>query len=175
MSGNGTHPESELSGAAEPLDGVDMAILDALREVQASMDPMPSGLVQRATFAVALAEVEAEIARLVVTDTSAGRLVGLRSGDPATARSITFATDDLTLTLMVGTAARGSRRLDGWLAGDGSAAMTTVGVRLVGRTLDTDISEEGRFGFDELPMGMAQVSIVDEDGVVAMVTPAFQL
>ncbi|HKJ57248.1 MAG TPA: hypothetical protein VJ978_14825 [Nitriliruptoraceae bacterium] len=162
----------EPSGAGDPLDTGDRRVLADLARIHGHLDPVPADLAARARFAVAMAEVEAEVARLVSTDHGAGARAGVRSSGAATARTITFSTDDHTLTLMIGGSGHGRRRLDGWIAGGaGSAAL--VGLRMVGSTVDVEVSDEGRFGVDDMPEGMAQVSVHDADGGALLVTPTF--
>ena len=63
-----------------PLDGVDQAILDRLAAIHTLLDPPPGDLDERVSFAIALEDLDAEVARL-----SEQQTVG--SGDDRAARS----------------------------------------------------------------------------------------
>ena len=173
------HDSSALDGehlpeAEQHLDARDRVILASLATAYDHLDPPPEDLAARATFAVAMTELEAEVAALVQADDHDRELAGVRSADASAARSITFASDDHTLTLQVGRRGRGRRRVDGWIAGDATRA-ASVGLRLVDTTIEVDVSSDGRFVVEDLAEGLAQLSVRAADGSALLVTPSFQL
>jgi hypothetical protein len=96
--------------------------------------------------------VSAELAVLVDNG-----LVGARSGTPAeeAARTITFSSTSLTVTITISDSPAGGSRLDGWLA---PAEAIRVEVRRTDRpALDVLADDAGRFVVDGLPRGLVQL------------------
>lgn len=153
------------------LDARDMTVMAALARLYDDVDPVPHDLVERSMFTVAWAEVEDELAHLV--DASDARAPAGVRGNAGQARSMTFASDDATLTVMVTAMGRERRRLDGWIE---SPATVTARVRLVGEVREAAVSQDGRFELTDLPAGMVQVMLVDAgDGHTVLMTPAMSL
>ncbi len=158
--------------AAQRLDGEDSAILTAIAAVFERQDPMPEGLVERLTFGLSLAEMEAELAELQSLDSG---LVTARSEDAEQARSITYASDSLTVMISIGALTAGRVRIDGWVA---PAQVTRVELKLQSGTLETDTDADGRFAFDDVESGLAQFVLrAQTDGAPArpVITPVTQL
>ncbi len=154
-----------------PLDGEDKAILDRLVVIHGLLDPPPADLDDRVQFAIALDEVDVEVARLR-EDLPVGS--GARSGERT--RTITFDADSRTIMIMIVDRPDGLVRLDGWLA---PPAALRVELRLPepapSRTVLSDGA--GRFVFDGVPHGLAQlVAHPPEDGTApCVVTPSLAL
>ena len=160
----------DAGGPDEPLDELDARILDGLVRATQHHDPVPDGLADRAIFAVAGAELEAELATLLATHD--GHLAWVRGGDDTQARTLTFSGGYATVTVMLVATGRRTWRIDGWLTPDEAV---TVRLRLTGEQRET-AAQDGRFSFDDVPQGMAQLQVVAADtGTVALVTPAIQL
>jgi hypothetical protein len=159
------------SPADLPLDDDDQAVLDRLAEVYARLDPPPPDLDERVSFAVALAGVDAEVARL-----SEQLAVGSGARGSERTRTITFDADSRTVMITIADQADGLIRLDGWLA---PGADLRVELRMPEpaqpRIVIADAA--GRFAFDGVPHGMAQLLVHPPAGVAAprVVTPAFSL
>lgn len=157
--------------AHQAIDANDMTVMAALAGLHDAIDPVPADLVERITFTLAWAEVEEELAQLV-EPSHARTPTGVRSS-AGQARSMTFAADDATLTVMVTTTGRDRRRLDGWIE---SPTAVTAQVRLVGEVRKAVVSQEGRFELADLPAGTVQVMLVDvSDGHTVLMTPAMSL
>lgn len=174
--------------AAQPLDDDDVAALAAVRHLYSAADPVPGDLVDRVLFSVALDEMFDEVARLtrvpLEASTVRGADVSMRT------ETLTFAADSLTAMVTVTRMRTGELRLDGWLS---PPAAYRVHLRIQGgREAETRADAEGRFGFDELTEGMAQLGFypvptepglaadeVDPDeasrAVHTVVTPVFEL
>lgn len=154
-----------------PLDPEDQPILDRLARISALLDPAPADLNERVRFALAIEDVDAEVARLA-TETLVGS--GARSAERT--RTITFEASSRTVMITVVDRPDGLVRLDGWLA---PAAPLRVELRLSdpapSRTADAD--ESGRFAFDGVPRGLAQLLIhpATGDGSAGVVTPSLTL
>ena len=160
------------SPADGPLDDGDQAILDRLAGLYARLDPPPADLDDRVSFAIALGDLDAEVARLS-EQLAVGS--GARGTDERT-RTITFDADSRAVMITVADRADGLIRLDGWLA---PAAALPVELRLPEpappRTVVADAA--GRFAFDGVPHGIAQLLVhpAADDGAPRVVTPAFAL
>jgi hypothetical protein len=155
----------------QPLDQEDQALLDRLAEIHGWLDPPPADLDSRVLFAITLDDVDAEIARL------SGQLAAAPAarGTERT-RTITFDADSRAVMITFVDRADGLVRVDGWLA---PAAALRVELRLPEpaqpRVVITDSA--GRFAFDGVPHGIAQLLVHPPPGDTAprVVTPTFAL
>ncbi|WP_414719990.1 carboxypeptidase regulatory-like domain-containing protein [Umezawaea sp.] len=113
------------------------------------LDPPPADLVERVQFAIALEDLDVEVARWE----RAGSLAGVRGGQPGT---ITFTVDNLTL--MVNFTSTGARhRIDGWLV---PAGEHTVEVRVAEHESSTTTADDGgRFVLSDVPTGTTQIVV----------------
>ena len=151
----------ELMSAEQPLDALDEAVLDELAALYAALDPVPADLTERIGFALAVAELEAEIAEL-----SRGELVGVRGEETD---SVTFTSG--SLSLMITTVASSRHvRVDGWVTSPD--AVVDVVAEGVTRTATADA--QGRFSIDELPRGRAHF-VVRRDGFRPVITPSIEI
>lgn len=102
--------------AGEPVDELDLAILDQLGALLDALDPMPAHLVDEVRFALTLDALHAEIAQL-----QAGDLAAVR-GEEALAtptESMTFTSSSLSLMIQVVGRAADGLEVDGWVTGGG--------------------------------------------------------
>jgi len=143
------------------IDEVDERILAGLATLYETVDPVPPGLLERIDFALAVAELEADIAEL-----SRGELVGVRGEETD---SVTFTSG--TLSLMVTTAASAHHvRIDGWVTSPG-AEVDVVGE---GMTRTTVADEAGRFSVEGVPRGRAHF-VVRREGYRPVITPSMEI
>lgn len=154
-----------------PLDGDDQAILSRLAGIYALLDPPPADLDERVSFAIALEDADAEVARL-----GAWQMAGSGARGTERIRTVTFDADSRAVMITVALRADGLVRIDGWLA---PAAALRVELRLLepapARIAIADTA--GRFVFDGVPHGIAQL-LVDapaDETAPRVVTPAFSL
>jgi hypothetical protein len=161
--------------ADQPLDDVDAATLGLLRALYDEVDRVPADLVERANFALALDEVFDEVARTTRVSLDAMAVRGEQSTGTRT-ETLTFSADRLTAMVTVSRVGPGELRLDGWLA---PPEPFRVRLRMQGRDEREVIADgQGRFSFDRLEEGFAQLSfhpLDDDDDANAVVTPLFQL
>jgi hypothetical protein len=171
--------------ARQPLDDLDAETLAAVRDLYSGADPMPVDLVDRVLFSVALDEMFDEVARLTRVPMEA---LAVRGADVSMrTETLTFAADSLTAMVTVTRTPTGELRLDGWLS---PPAAYRVHLRIQGgREVETRADAEGRFGFEGLWDGVAQLGFYpvpaapgqdidpDEPGGPAhtVVTPVFEL
>ncbi|WP_454296585.1 hypothetical protein [Salana multivorans] len=138
----------------------DAALLDALAEMWAELDPMPedlvaqmSAVVEAACAAETLAE-DYELLTLVAADAAA---LEVRS-DPETLVVIEFTGRDVQVLLRLS-----QGRLDGWAAPAAAGSATLVPVD--GPSSDpVDIDDDGRFAIRRAPNGPATLRITFADG-----------
>jgi hypothetical protein len=156
------------------LDDVDHEILDRLAGVQARLDPPPANLDERTTFVLELTTLDGEVARL-----REDLLVGSGARALQRTRTITFDADSCTIMVTIVERVDGLVRLDGWLA---PAAALAVELRLAGtpdlpaRSSTVTSNESGRFVFDRVPRGLAQLLVRPADtGAARVVTPSLVL
>jgi hypothetical protein len=153
-------------------DDHDQAILDQLATVHGLLDPPPADLDERVRFAVALDDVETEVARL-----QEEVLTGSAARASERTRTITFDAESRTVMITIVDRPDGLVRLDGWLA---PAAALRVELRLPepARSQVVTCDEAGRFVFDQVPRGLAQLLVHPPAGGAAaprVVTPSLAL
>ena len=162
-------PEHEYRLAAEPLDDLDAAVLDELRDLHAHLDPMPGDLLDRVKFAMSVASLQAQVAEIV----SEGSLAAVRGTDYDRADTVTFARDGLSV--MVTMEPDTATRVDivGWV----SEGDIEVELRERGRTRTTVTDEDGRFVISGVERGL--VSFVlrrrSQPDAPPIITPAIEL
>ena len=166
-------PDQEpVPGEDDHIDHADLAILSDLLDVYNVLDPMPEILPDVILFALEAHDVDAELARLVESE-----LVGAGTRAVEHARSVTFSSDHLTVMVAVHPNPDGTVRLDGWAAPGGNLRAE---IRTGDTTLDTVCDADGRFEFDAVPTGAAQLTLhptedSDPEISVPVVTPAIHL
>ena len=152
---------TETFGADQPLDATDQLLLRDLAGIHDLFDPVPAGLRERIDFAIAVAELEADIAELTM-----GELVGVRSEETD---SVTFTSG--SLSLMVTTVRSAHHvRIDGWVTSPG-AEIDVVGEGVT-RTATADGA--GRFSIEEIPRGRAHF-VVHREGYRPVITPSMEI
>ncbi|MEC3978843.1 carboxypeptidase regulatory-like domain-containing protein [Amycolatopsis sp. H20-H5] len=128
----------------------DEALLADIGRFLDELDPPPDDLVQRVQFALALENLDVEVARWERMDAQAG-VRG--SGDTGT---ITFTVSDLTVMINL-TKIGKLHRIDGWLVPAGEYG---VEVRVAEHgTTSTTADEGGRFVLDNVPQGTTQILV----------------
>ena len=167
--------DGPVTGEDQPLDRDDLALLADLVAVYDAIDPMPEILPDVILFALEAHDVDAELARLVDSELELVGAGGTRAVEHA--RSVTFSSDHLTVMLAVHPNVDGTVRLDGWAAPGGNLRAE---IRTGETTLDTLCDADGRFVFDEVPTGAAQLTLhptedSDPEIRVPVVTPAVHL
>ncbi|WP_020668737.1 hypothetical protein [Amycolatopsis nigrescens] len=133
--GGSTHPD-------------DLKLLEDIGRLVDELDPLPADLVERVQFAIALEDLDVEVARWERADARSGV-----RGDQGT---ITFTVSDLTVMInltKIGT----HHRIDGWLVPAGEYGVE-VRVAEHGAT-STTADEGGRFVLDDVPTGTTQIMV----------------
>ena len=147
-----TSPEpGRLPPADEPLDDADFGVLDDIRELFEAVDPMPADLPERIRFALALRDLEIEVARLVEKDQLA---VAARGTELS--RTITFDSDSLTIMIRIDANQDGTVRIDGWLA---PPQCRQVEMKTAVDPLTATSDSQGRFAFGRVRRGTAQLIV----------------
>ena len=136
----------------EPMDDLDFAILDHIREFFGQADPMPADLTGRITFSLAMRDLEAEVARLAAEEQP--RLVAARGAEQS--RTITFDSDSLTIMIRIDQNRDGTARIDGWLA---PPQRREIEVKTTAGSLSVASDEQGRFALASVPRGTAQLVV----------------
>ena len=137
--------------ADEPLDDVDLGLLDDIRDMFDATDPMPADLPERIRFLLALRDLEIEVARLVAEEQA---LAGIRGAEQS--RTITFDSDSLTIMIRIDANRDGTVRIDGWLA---PAQLRELELKTAPESLRVSSDDQGRFAFARVPRGTAQLMV----------------
>ncbi len=161
--------------APELMDRADLRILADLQAIYDAVDPMPEMLPDLVLFGLEAQDLEAEFARLVESELAVAGAAGTRSVEHA--RRVTFASDNLTVMVVVNPQRDGKVRLDGWAAPGGRLHAE---LRVGESTMTAECDESGRFVFDAVPAGPAQLVLhptLDSDPSLTLpvVTPAVHL
>jgi hypothetical protein len=164
---------SGLTPADESLDDVDLELLDGIREVFQAIDPMPADLPERIRFCLALRGLEIEVARLAAEESQP--CLAVRGAELS--RTITFDSDSLTIMIRIDPNLDGTARVDGWLA---PPERREIEMKTAADSLTVASDEQGRFAFDRVPRGMAQLVVrsaeAEQSGAGrSVVTPALIL
>lgn len=142
---------NDPDSANAPLDDTDDLVLAQIEALYATVDPVPAEAYDRVLFALSLESMATEVARLCDEE-----LVGTLARSAEQARTMTFESNSLTITVSVLHAAGGTVRLDGWLAPGGSVR---VELRTSDLRLQTMSDENGRFVFDDVAVGQMQLAV----------------
>lgn len=145
----------------------DQGLLALVRSVFEVVDPVPPGLAERVRFAVALAGLEGEVARLTTEASTTGNseasqlyeqtdTVALARGAPEESRTITFDSSDLTIMIRIDANADGTARVDGWLA---PPRRCQVEIALIGGAIKVAADGDGRFAFPRVPRGTVRIVV----------------
>jgi hypothetical protein len=135
-----------------PLDDVDLAILDDIRQGFSESDPMPADLPERIRFSLSLRDLEYEVARLAAEPELS--LAGARGAEQS--RTITFDSDSLTIMIRIDSNPDGTARVDGWLA---PPERREIEMKTTAASLSVVSDEQGRFAFGRVPRGTAQLLV----------------
>jgi hypothetical protein len=171
----GTELEADLDPGAVSMDRADLRILTDLLAIYDTIDPMPEMLPDLVLFGLDAQNLDAEFARLVESELSVSGTSGTRSVEHA--RRVTFASDSLTVMVVVNPQRDGSVRLDGWAAPGGRLHAE---LRVGEATMTAECDDSGRFVFDCVPSGPAQLVLhptleSDPSLTLPVVTPAVHL
>jgi hypothetical protein len=151
-----------------PLDRTDLEILERLVGLHDRLDPPPRGLDERVRFAIALEDADVEVARL-----SEESLTGTGARGTERVRTITFDCESRTIMVTIAENPDGRVRIDGWLA---PAGRLRVELRSGERSMSTVADDRGRFVFEGVDGGLAQILVhpVGDEGST-VVTPSLTL
>jgi hypothetical protein len=138
--------------STEPMDTIDFAILDGIREVFSQADPMPAGLPERIKFTLAMHRMEAQVARIVAGDEP--RLASVRGEEHS--RTVTFDSDSLTIMIRIDQEKDGMVRIDGWLA---PPQRREIELQATADTHCVCSDDQGRFAFASVPHGTARLVV----------------
>lgn len=157
------------------MDRRDLEILGSLVDIYDRLDPMPEMLPDVVLFGLQIADLDAEMARLVDSELTLSGGAGTRSVEHS--QRVTFTSDSLTVMISVEHQTDEILRLDGWAAPGGGLRAE---LRVAGSTLTTECDATGRFVFESVPTGSVQLVLhptAHSDPAVRLpvVTPALHL
>ncbi|MGN6575976.1 MAG: hypothetical protein ACTHKG_09820 [Nocardioides sp.] len=160
--------------AAAPLDATDQTLLDEIGTMLDVVDPVPTDLVERVRFALALDEVFEEVAAISRVPQDA---LAVRSdlAEAVRTETLTFTADRLTAMVTISPTGRGRVRVDGWVS---PAGVRRVSLRMQGSDEGVRTDEGGRFAVDGIRSGFVQLvfhALESEAGGALVVTPLFKM
>ncbi|MFC8503397.1 hypothetical protein ACFUC1_13625 [Pedococcus sp. NPDC057267] len=159
-----------VDGEDGVLDDLDLRALATLRAVWQASDPVPSGLADRAKFAMSVAALEAEVAEITTTT---AELAGVRTTAYDRAGTVTFSSDRLSAMITIEVVDGTSARISGWV----TTGPTAVELRERSGTQETTTDEAGRFTFASVERGLVHLVMrrLDEPDGKPVITPAIEV
>jgi hypothetical protein len=159
-----------VDGEDGALDDLDLRALATLRTVWQASDPVPSGLADRAKFAMSVAALEAEVAEITTTT---AELAGVRTTAYDRAGTVTFSSDRLSAMITIEVVDGTSARISGWV----TTGPTAVELRERSGTQETTTDEAGRFTFAAVERGLVHLVMrrLDEPDGKPVITPAIEV
>lgn len=120
-----------MTAAEEPMDEVDVDLLNQLSELFDVLDPAPDDLPDEIVFRISLAALDAELATF--QDTSA---LALRAAGAASTDTVTFTSSAIQLMVSATDDVDDLLRIDGWVTGGGVEVDLLQGTSSVTATSD---------------------------------------
>ncbi len=146
------------------LDDADAALLARIAALYDALDPVPEHLADTLCLALALAELDADLAAFERSESG----VGVRSSDYQRVTSLTFSVGTWSMLVNVTPLDATFVRLDGWVTGGGTAR-----VELRERARSTvATAADGRFSFARVERGLVQfLATGSAPGARPVITP----
>ena len=159
--------------ATAAIDDTDERILADLRRMWEAADAPPADLADRIRFAMTVASLEAEVARIVEESVLDGaRSVGARSTYER-ASTVSFTSGSLSAMIDLENADDGRVRVNGWVS------ETAVEVELRERegSHTSPVDATGRFGFGAIERGLVHFVFrrTDDPAARPVITPTIEL
>lgn len=164
-----TYPEDLDRLAAAPLDETDEQIMTELRDLWTTVDPPPADLTDRIRFAMTVASLEAEVARISEESLTGA---GVRSTYER-ASTITFAGGGLSAMIDLEPGDEGRVTVNGWV----SESAVEVELRERDRSRVATVDTSGRFRFTGVERGLVHFVVRRTDDATArpVITPAIEI
>jgi hypothetical protein len=162
-----SHPNIDAF-ADGPLDDDDLMVIQLVRDMLESVDPVPVELTDRAQYAMTVALLHAEVASIVEPELTAGEV---RATDYDRASSITFVSGGLTVMVSVEQTGTDTTMIRGWLTTPGAE----VELRERSRTRAIIADNEGRFLVEGVSRGLVHLVIRPDGGAKPVITPTFEV
>lgn len=167
-----THPDDLERLATAELDATDVQILRELRELWDAVDPPPPRLTERVQFAMTVAALEAEVARIV--QEGADDLAEAVRSDYEQVSTVTFASESVSAMIDIERdREHGTRAVHGWV----SESETEVELRERHRCRRVLVDATGRFTFEQVEPGLVHFVFRATGGrdERPVITPAIEL
>ena len=155
--------------AAQPLDDLDLTILDSVAEVFRAADPVPAGLTDDIKFALTVQAMHAEVAELQ----RVGAESALARSEYTQTQTLTFSAESLSVMVTMSPMDADEVRVDGWVTGHDSPVR--VELRSGDRTVSADVDDDGRFTLDPAPRGLVRFVFLPEGDVRPVITPTVEI
>ena len=163
--------QHDLDGLAqEPIDDMDVRVLEQVARLFETLDPVPTSLVERINFGITLEGLHAEIAELQ----RSGDLAGVRSAGADAAQTVTFSSSSLTVMVTITPVSGDRARIDGWIAPGGGV---NVEMRSPSGLTSVTADADGRFVFDDVARGLVRFLVRPPEGVAQqpVLTPSIEI
>jgi len=150
-------------------------LLEELRELYRTVDPVPEHLAEFSVFAVRVEQMRREMVELqkVATPEAAARSHEAEEREVVRTGTITFACEPVTVMINISRSPTGSLCVDGWIA---PQAAYRVELYQPGHQLATESGEDGTFVLLDVPEGPSCLALRRSDGTGPTVcTPVIDL
>ena len=163
-----THQDDLDRLSADPLDDTDAHILAELRDRWTATDPPPEGMTDRVRFAMTVASLEAELARIAEESLADS---GVRSVYER-ASTVTFTSGSLSAMIDIDSG-DDSVGISGWVSETG----VEVELRERHRSRTTTVDGSGRFAFSSVERGLVHFVFrrTDDPSAHPGITPTIEV
>ena len=163
-----THQDDLDRLSADPLDDTDGHILAELRDLWTAADPAPEGMTDRVRFAMTVASLEAEVARIVEESLTGS---GVRSVYER-ATTVTFTSGSLSAMIDIDSSEDGVG-ISGWV----SEADVEVELRERHRSRTTVVDGSGRVSLGWVERGLVHFVFrrTDDSSAHPVITPTIEV
>lgn len=138
------------------MTAADQELLGSLRRMWEERDPAPTDLADLVSFSLELESFDVDLLRLVERTFAPA---GTRAEECT--RTVTFSSESLSVMIIIDSDLADAIRVDGWISEGG---FLRVGLRRTDSERLTDADEDGRFSFDAVPPGFAQLVFHPTEG-----------
>ena len=160
---------TEQDLASQPLDDLDITILDTLTEVFRAADPVPAGLTDDIKFALSVQALHAEVAELQ----RLGAESALARSEYTRTETMTFSAATLSVMVTLSPIDDDEVRVDGWVTGHNSPVV--VEIRTTTGTITAEVDDDGRFTVESAPRGLVRFVFLPGGDVRPVITPTVEI
>lgn len=160
---------TEQDLASQPLDDLDITLLETVAEVFRAADPVPAGLTDNIKFALSVQALHAEVAELQ----RLGAESAVARSDYTRTETMTFSAATLSVMVTLSPIDDDEVRVDGWVTGHDSPVV--VELRTTTGTITAEVDDDGRFTVESAPRGLVHFVFLPGGDIRPVITPTVEI